>query len=534
METSYDYVVVGAGSAGCVLAARLSESGRHRVLLLEAGGRDRNPWIHVPIGYGRTMFDRNLNWMLETEPQVHLAGRRLQVPRGRVLGGTSAINGMIYIRGQREDYDHWRDLGNPGWGYEDCLPYFRRSEDQARGEDAWHGVGGPVAVSDVGEPLPLAEAFIAAGQACGLPRNDDFNGAHQEGVGLFQGTVRRGFRCSTSVAYLRPARARANLDVVTHARASRIEFDGRRATGVAYSADGDRHVARATREVIVAAGAIHSPQLLQLSGIGPGDTLQEHGIPVVHALPGVGRNLHDHVQARFMFQCTRAVTINDEVRNLWCKARAALRFALARRGPFGWPAGIAGGFARTRSDLDRPDVQFHFFAFSTDRVSPTLHPFSGFTLSVCQLRPLSRGWLAIRSPDPSVPPAIDPCLLENEADVDVMLRGMHMVRALAAAPALAEWIAVERDPGPDCRTDDELVDFLRRKAVTVYHPSGTCRMGPDVQAVVDHELRVHGTERLRVVDASVMPVLTSGNTNAPVIMMAEKASDMILKAAAAH
>ena len=526
----YDYIIVGAGSAGCVLANRLTESGKHRVLLLEAGGRDTNPWIHIPLGFGRTMFDNKVNWMFETDAEPGMQGRRIKVPRGRVLGGSSSINGLIYIRGQREDFDHWKSVGNPGWGYDDVLPYFKKSEDQERGTDAWHGTGGPLAVSDVKDTHPLAEAFIAAGIDAGIPRNDDFNGARQEGVGYFQGTARNGLRCSAAVAYLRPAMKRANLEVVTHALASRVLTEGALATGVAYRVDGKERQALAAREVLVCAGAIQSPQLLQLSGIGPGALLQRHGIAVVKDAPGVGRNLHDHLQTRVVWTCNAPITVNDIMLSTWRKAMMGMRFALTRKGPLSWYAGLAGGFARTRPELDRPDVQFHFFPYSADRTDPSLHPFSGFSMSVCKLRPESRGQLEIRSNDASQAPSIHLNLLEREADVATMLDGLKLIRGLGEAPALARWISGERDPGPACASDTQLVDYIRAKGFTVYHPVGTCKMGNDAEAVVDHELRVHGMSGLRVIDASVMPTVTSGNTNAATIMIAEKAADALLLA----
>jgi choline dehydrogenase len=528
VDDSYDYIIVGAGSAGCVLANRLTESGEHRVLLLEAGGRDSNPWIHVPIGFGKVMFDREVNWMFETEPEPRMRNRTIKIPRGRVLGGSSSINGLLYVRGQREDFDDWRDLGNPGWGYADCLPYFRKAEDQSRGADEWHGTGGPLAVADIRDRHPLADAFLAAGESIGIARNDDFNGARQEGVGYYQGTARRGLRCSAAVAYLRPAMKRRNLVVATHALATRVLTENLRAAGVEYRRDGMVRRALATREVLIAAGAIQSPQLMQLSGIGPGELLQRHGIPVVKVLPGVGRNLHDHLQARFIWKCAEPITVNDDLMSPWRKVGLGARYLFGRSGPLSWFAGLAGGFARTRPELTRPDVQLFVFPYSTDRTDPSLHRFSGFTMSVCKLRPESRGLLTIKSPDPSVGPAIQPNFLERESDISTMLDGMKLIRRLADTPALSRWIRAEHDPGPACASDDDLVDFLRNKAHTVYHPAGTCRMGRDPEAVVDHELRVHGMQNLRVVDASVMPVVTSGNTNAPVIMIAEKTADAIL------
>ena len=527
--SEYDYIIVGAGSAGCVLANRLTASGQHRVLLLEAGGRDSNPWIHIPLGFGRTMFNPEVNWMFETDPEPAMQGRKIKVPRGRVLGGSSSINGLIYIRGQREDFDHWKTLGNAGWGYDDVLPYFKKSEDQERGADEWHGSGGPLAVSDVKDTHPLAEAFIAAGVDAGIPRNNDFNGATQEGVGYFQGTARNGLRCSAAVAYLRPAMKRGNLTVETHALASRVLTEGARATGVVYRVKGEERQAKAAREVLVCAGAIQSPQLLQLSGIGPGALLQRHGIAVVKDAPGVGRNLHDHLQTRVVWACTEPVTVNDIMLSPWRKLMMGAKFALTRQGPLGWYAGLAGGFARTRPELDRPDVQFHFFPYSADRTDPSLHPFSGFSMSVCKLRPESRGALEIRSNDVTAAPSIRPNLLEREADVATMLDGLKLIRRLGQTSALSKWIATERDPGADCASDTQLVDYVRAKGFTVYHPVGTCKMGNDAEAVVDNELRVHGMAGLRVIDASVMPVVTSGNTNAATIMIAEKAADALLR-----
>jgi len=527
----YDYIIVGAGSAGCVMANRLTESGQHRVLLLEAGGRDTNPWIHIPLGFGRTMFDKEVNWMFETDPEPGMQGRNIKVPRGRVLGGSSSINGLIYIRGQREDFDDWKSLGNPGWGYDDVLPYFKKSEDQERGANEWHGTGGPLSVSDVKDTHPLAEAFIAAGVAAGIPRNDDFNGAKQEGVGYFQGTARNGLRCSAAVAYLRPAMKRANLEVVTNALTTRVLTEGTRATGVIYRVDGVERQALAAREVLLCAGAIQSPQLLQLSGIGPGALLQRHGIAVVKDAPYVGRNLHDHLQTRVVWTCNEPITVNDIMQSPWRKAMMGLRFALTRKGPLSWYAGLAGGFARTRPELDRPDVQFHFFPYSADRTDPSLHPFSGFSMSVCKLRPESRGALEIRSRDAGDAPSIRPNFLEREADVATMLDGLKLIRRLGESPELARWITAERDPGPDCASDNQMIDYVRAKGFTVYHPVGTCKMGSDAEAVVDQQLRVNGMEGLRVVDASVMPVVTSGNTNAATIMIAEKAADAVLQAA---
>src|SRR6266516_4459510 len=510
-----DYVVVGAGSAGCVLADRLSANGKYRVVLLEAGGKDRNPWIHIPLGYGRTMFDARVNWMFETEPEPALENRRIKQPRGKVLGGSSSINGLLYVRGQAEDYDHWRELGNPGWGYAE-VPYFKKSEDQARGADSWHGIGGPLAVGDLPEPHPVAEAFIAAGVNVGIPYTRDFNGEQQEGVGYYQATARRGLRCSARVAFLRPARRRANLRVITGAHATRILFDGVRARGIVYRAGEDERQVLAAKEVILAAGALQSPQLLQLSGVGPAELLHRHGIAVVSDRKGVGGNLQDHLQARFILECKHRITLNDDMRSFTRMARAGLSYALFRKGPLGWWAGLAGGFARTRAELDRPDVQLLLMPFSTERV---------------ELRPESRGSVRIRSADPLAAPAIQVNYLADARDLETMLAGVKLMRRVTAAPALAAIIACERDPGPACASDDEIAAFIRAKGISVYHPVGTCRMGPDADAVVDPELRVRGVSGLRVVDASIMPTLVSGNTNAAAILIGEKGADLILQSA---
>jgi choline dehydrogenase len=526
-----DYLIIGAGSAGCVLANRLSANGKHRVLLLEAGGRDRNLWIHVPLGYGKTMFNSRVNWMFETEPEPALAYRRIKQPRGKVLGGTSAINGLVYVRGQREDYDGWRDLGNAGWGYDDVLPYFKRAEDQQRGANAWHGVGGPLGVSGLSDKHPLADGFVAAAVNSGFPYNEDFNGERQEGVGFFQATVRRGLRCSTATAYLKPARARSNLHLITNAMATQILFDGLRAVGCRYRIGNEERVAYATREVILAAGALQSPQLLQLSGVGPADLLARYGIPVLKAIDGVGANLQDHLQARLVYECKARVTLNDDLQSWSRMVRAGLQFALSRRGPLGWWAGLAGGFVRTRADLTRPDVQLQLFPFSSDRVSPKLHRFSGFTILVYKLRPESRGTVCIRSADPLAPPAIQPNYLTDPRDVRTLVDGFKLLRRISVDPAMASLIKSERSPGVACASDADVTEYIRHYGISVYHPVGTCRMGQGPEAVVDSALRVHGLSKLRVVDASIMPNLVSGNTNAAAIMIGEKGADLILQSA---
>jgi choline dehydrogenase len=529
---SFDYIVVGAGSGGCVLANRLSASGEHRVLLLEAGGEDRNPWIHVPIGYGKLFRNTKLNWLYESEPEPELNGRRIIQPRGKVLGGSSSINGLVYIRGQKEDFDHWRQLGNIGWSYEDVLPYFRRAEDQARGADAFHGTGGPLCVSDQCEPHELCDAFIKAAEEIGIPRNDDFNGARQEGVGYFQTTSRRGRRCSAAVGYLRPARSRANLRVLTEAPLLKVLIEGGEAVGVLFAHHGETWRAEASGEVILAAGAIATPPLLQLSGVGPGALLQRFGIPVVKDLPGVGENLQDHLQSRLVYRCTRPVTLNDDVASLARSLGIGLRYALWRKGPLAISAGYAGGFFRTDPRLATPDVQAHFINFSTTKMGDKLHPFSGFTASICQLRPESRGHVRIKSADPLARPAIQLNYLTAETDRRTMVEGLKLLRRVMAAPALRPYIESEYEPGPGCVSDADLLRHIRERASTIYHPTCTCRMGEDSMAVVDARLRVRGVPRLRVIDGSVMPSVVSGNTNAAIIMIGEKGAEMILADAA--
>jgi choline dehydrogenase len=527
--SEFDYVIVGAGSAGCVLANRLSADGKHSVLLLEAGPKDNNVWIHVPLGYGRLFKDKTVNWMYQTEPEPGLDGRTVFQPRGKVLGGSSSINGLLYVRGQHEDYDRWRQHGNSGWGFDDVLPYFKKAEDQQRGADDFHGVGGPLPVSDMRHADPLSAAFVAAAAETGIPVNPDFNGASQEGAGFFQTTTRRGRRASTAVSYLRPAKGRGNLRVETSALAQRILFDGRRASAVEYRQSGVLRTARAAKEILISGGAYNSPQLLQLSGVGPAELLRTHGIDVVLDAPGVGHDLQDHMQVRVVTRCAKPVTLNDVVNSPVRKILAGLHYAALRGGPLTIAAGTSGAFFKTSPRLATPDIQVHFLPFSTDKMGEKLHAFSGFTASVCQVRPESRGSLRIRSADPAAPPEIRINYLATEVDRTANVEGLKILRKILQAPALRHYVVEEVDPGGKVVTDEELLNYCRQRGTTIYHPTSTCRMGNDSLAVVDQRLRVRGIEGLRVVDGSIMPDLVSGNTNAAIIMIAEKASEMILQ-----
>jgi choline dehydrogenase len=521
-----DFVVVGAGSAGCAVAARLSEDPATRVLLLEAGGEDRNRWIHIPLGFGKTFADPSVNWCYETEPDPGASNRRVFWPRGKVLGGSSSINGLVYIRGQAEDFDHWRQLGNTGWSFDDVLPYFRRSEHQMRGADSFHGTGGPLCVSDVAQH-PICEAFIRSAIELGFPRNDDFNGASQDGVGYHQTTTRNGRRCSTAVGYLRPAMQRTNLRVVTGALTEEILFEGRRATGAAYRREGRLCTVTAAHEVILCGGAVNSPQLLMLSGIGPEQHIREFGVPVVHHLPGVGQNLQDHYSAPIKLRCELPITVNDVMLSNAKKLKAGLEYYMFHRGPLSMISSPAALFARTRPELASPDIKISISPFSAERPQDGLHRFSGFTSIAYQLRPESRGEIKLKSPDPYDAPAVHSNYLATETDQRTIVAGLKLIRRILAHPHMQGFIEVEFQPGPAVESDADLLDYARRRGGTVYHPTSTCKMGSDPLAVVDAELRVHGVDGLRVADASVMPTVVSGNTNAATIMIGEKLADLV-------
>ncbi len=528
MPQEFDYIVVGAGSAGCTLAGRLSEDPATTVLLLEAGPPDRSFWIHLPIGYGKTMWSKTYNWCYHTDPDPNMNGRRIYWPRGKTLGGSSSINGLIYIRGQREDYDHWEALGNAGWGYDDILPYFIKSEGNQRGASKFHGADGPLKVSNIGSRHELIEAFIAGAEETGVPRTDDFNGASQEGAGYFQLTTFKGWRCSTAKAYLNGARQRPNLHIETEAFAAGLVIEGKRAVGVRYRQGGAMKTVRCKKEVLLSAGAIQSPQLLQLSGIGPRPLLEKLGIPVVLESPEVGENLQDHLQIRLSFQCTRPITTNDQLNSWFGQFKLGLEWLLRRSGPLAVGINQGGCFMRALPDEAKtPDIQFHVSTLSADMAGGKVHPYSGFTMSICQLRPESRGHIRIRSTDPFEPPEMQPNYLATDLDRRTAVAGVKAARAIAQSKAMSPYVLREVKPGLDANDDDALLEFCRNNGATIFHPSGTCRMGSDPAAVLDTRLRVNGMSGLRVIDCSAMPTQVSGNTNAPAVMMAEKAVDMI-------
>ena len=530
--SEFDFIVSGAGSAGCAVAARLSESGVHRVLLLEAGPRDTNPWIHIPLGFTKVFSDGKVNWKFQTEPIESLNNRILYQPRGKVLGGSSSINGTIYMRGQPGDYDGWRQRGLEGWDWDSVLPFFKKAEDNERGGDALHGEGGPLRVSDIPEQWALPRAMIEAALQAGIPANDDFNGPVQEGAGFYQFTASRSRRWSAARAYLQPARKRPNLHIETLAQARRVLVEDGRAVGIEYQSPAGPRIARARREIVLSGGAFGSPQLLQLSGIGPGDLLQEMGIVVHRDLPGVGAHLRDHFNTYLSFRCAKPVTINDLAISLPRRLVAGAHYALLRKGPLTNSAICAGAFLRSDPRLEQPDVQINMFSWSAqtrtvDGVIP--HPFSAFTFSPVHLRPDCDGSVRIKSSDPLAAPAIRYAFLRSEYDKQAILYGIRMCRKIAHQPALRDFMVEEVLPGAGCDSDDDLLADVRARAVANYHPVGTCRMGPASDSVTDARLRVHGIAALRVADASVMPAIVAGNTNAPSIMIGEKCAAMMLE-----
>jgi choline dehydrogenase len=536
MATEYDYIIVGAGSAGCVLANRLTENGRFRVLLLEAGPSDRRFWIQVPIGYGKTYYNGQYNWMYQSEPIPGLRGRTNYVPRGKVLGGSSSINAMVYSRGQAGDFDDWAAMGNPGWGWADVLPIYRRMEDHALGDGPWHGAGGPLQVSDIAREVhPLTHLYVKAGQEAGLKLTRDLNGETIEGVGYYQlTTTRNGLRASAARAYLWPAMKRPNLRVETGALATRVLFEGARAVGVAYEQRGQRHEARAGREVILSLGAINTPQLLQVSGIGPADVLRRHGIEVLYERAAVGNHMQDHLCFDHTYK-SKLPSLNDVLHPWWGKLLAGMQYILTRRGPLSLSVNQGGGYLRSRPESERPDIQLYFSPLTYEKAPAGVRkltgvdPYSGFIMSISPCRPTSRGHVHVKSADPRLAPAIQPNFMSTNHDVEEMLAGAKFLRRLAETPTMKTMIAEELKPGRPLAGDDEIVADIRERTYSVFHPCGTCRMGPDPEeAVVDHRLKAHGLEGLRIVDASIFPAVTSGNINAPAIMVGEKGADLIL------
>jgi len=531
---TYDFIVTGAGSAGCAVAGRLSEDGRFRVLLLEAGPRDRYPWIHVPLGYHKTFNNPKVNWMFDSEPEPELNDRIMYQPRGKVLGGTSSINGMVYMRGNAADYDEWRQRGCEGWDYDSVLPYFKRAEDQERGADDFHGVGGPLKVTDHHWKPPLAQAMHDAALQAGIPANPDFNGRTQEGVGFYQTTISRARRWSSARAYLGGAGRRRNLAVVTSAHATRLLIEDGRATGVEYRTPDGLRTARARGEVIVSGGVYGSPQLLMLSGLGPADHLRRHGIEVVRDMPGVGSHLHDHFNTYVAYRCARACTMNDLANSLRRRLMAGLQYAVARSGPLSSMGLYVGAMVRSDRRLERPDLQINMFAWAVrerNRNGVVPQPFSAFALSPVHLRPDGRGTVRLKSPDPLAAPEIRFNFLKSANDWNAMLQGLRICREIGRQEALRPFIVEELHPGRGVVDEAGLRAYVRATGVSNLHPVGTCRMGREIDAVVDPQLRVHGIEGLRVADASIMPTIVAGNTNAPSIMIGEKCADMVAGAA---
>ncbi len=526
---SFDYIIVGGGSSGSVLANRLSENPQNSVCLLEAGPKDWSPWIHLPIGYAKTMWDPRFNWKFETEPEPAMNDRPIYWPRGKTLGGSSSINGLIFIRGQKEDYDGWRDLGNPGWGWDDVLPYFKKAEGNDRLGEPLHSKTGPLKASSIPKKHALVEAFIKAANALGVPTTEDFNNLTQEGVGYFQLSTHKGLRCSAAVAYLKPAKERSNLTILTNSQVSKVIFENKKAVGVEFIQQGSKKTIRSNKEVILSAGAIQSPQILQLSGVGPAKLLQELNIPVVHDLPGVGENLQDHLQFRLIYELNQPISTNIQLSSWFGQLKMGLEWLLFRGGPLSIGINQGGLFTRVMKDSKTPDIQFHMATLSADMAGGKVHPFSGFTMSVCQLRPESRGYVRIQSADPLSPPKMVANYLATQHDRDTSVAAVNFARKIAQTEPLRSLVTREVKPN-NPQSDEEVLEFCRNTGATIFHPTGTCQMGPDSNpmAVLDTSLRVRGVEGLRVVDCSAMPTVPSGNTNWPAVMLAERAADLIL------
>ena len=526
----FDFVIVGAGSAGCVLANRLSENGKYRVAILEAGGRDSYPWIHVPVGYFKTMHNPDTDWCYKTEKDPGINNRSIAWPRGKVLGGSSSINGLLYVRGQSQDFDHWRQLGNEGWSWQDVLPYFKRSENWELGEGEDRGKGGPLHVSPTRLSREIVDSWIEAAINAGYKKNQDYNQGDQEGVGYFQQTAKNGRRCSSAVAYLNPAKKRDNLNILSNFMVERVLIEDKKAVGILGSLDGEEVIVRANKEVVLSAGALGSPQLLMVSGIGGGDQLSSHGISVIQELKGVGQNLQDHLQARPVYKCNVS-TINTETGNWWKQAMIGVQYVFTRTGPMTMAASLGTAFLKTRPELETPDIQFHIQPFSADSPGEGAHKFDAFTASVLQMRPESAGHIELNSSQMRDYPSIHPNYLATKTDCDTLVEGIRIARSISRHEPLSALITEEHGLLKEISDDDYdgLLDWARENSTTIYHPTGTCKMGVDAMAVTDSRLKVHGIQNLRVADASIMPTITSGNTNAPCIMIGEKASDMILE-----